>query len=73
MVTDKFTLDLLSRLADAQLALATSMKGITPSSKDYPEKSLQGIAEALEVIEALLLEVRLFVPRCDGESKPKLH
>ncbi|UVL26783.1 hypothetical protein [Pseudomonas donghuensis] len=32
MVTDKLTLILLSRLADAQLALATSMKGVTPSS-----------------------------------------
>ncbi|CAI8941426.1 MULTISPECIES: hypothetical protein [Pseudomonas] len=73
MVTDKLTLALLSRLADAQLALATSMKGVTPSSQGYPEKPLQSIAEALAVIEAALVEIGLFSDGGDSNEHTKLH
>ncbi|MDN7142662.1 hypothetical protein KC131_18600 [Pseudomonas sp. JQ170] len=57
MVSDKRTLSLLSRLADAQLALATSMRGISPSSEGYPEPALLRIAQAMEHIEAALVEI----------------
>lgn len=57
MVTDKLTLSLLSRLADAQLALATNMRGVTPATQGYPEQALQQIAQALEVVEATLVEI----------------
>ncbi len=73
MVTDKFTLDLLSRLADAQLALANSMNGVTPSSRSYPEDSLRSIAEALDAIDVLLLEVRQLIAQGDSSAAPKLH
>lgn len=73
MVTDKLTLSLLSRLADAQLALASSMKGVTPSSQVYPEKSLRSIAEALDVIEAALVEIGLFGDDSNATEHAKLH
>lgn len=73
MVTDKLTLALLSRLADAQLALATSMKGVTPSSQNYPEKSLRIIAEALDGIEVALVEVGLLNDGSDASEHAKLH
>lgn len=57
MVTDKLTLSLLSRLADAQLALATNMRGVTPTTQGYPDQALQQIAQALEAIEAALAEI----------------
>lgn len=57
MVTDKLTLSLLSRLADAQLALATNMRGVTPTAQGYPEQALRQIAQALEVVEAALVEI----------------
>lgn len=57
MVTDKFTLSLLSRLADAQLALATGMRGVTPTTQGYPEQALQRIANAMEAVEAALVEI----------------
>jgi len=57
MVTDKPTLSLLSRLADAQLALATNMRGVTPTTQGYPEPALQQISQALEVVEAALVEI----------------
>jgi len=43
MVTDKLTLALLSRLADAQLELATLMKGVTTACQGYPDEDLQRI------------------------------
>lgn len=57
MVTDKNTLLLLSRLADAQLALAESMRGMTPSNPSYPTGALERIAEALTLVEAAVLEI----------------
>lgn len=57
MVTDKLTLSLLSRLADAQLALATNMRGVTPTTQGYPEQELRQIAQALEAVEAALVEI----------------
>ncbi|MDD2059021.1 hypothetical protein N5D52_20950 [Pseudomonas sp. GD03860] len=57
MVSDKRTLSLLSRLADAQLALATSMRGVSPSTEGYPEQALQRIADAMENIEAALVDI----------------
>lgn len=73
MVTDKFTLDLLSRLADAQLALADSMNGVSSSSRNYPEDSLRSIAEALNAIDVLLLEVRQLINQGDLSAAPELH
>lgn len=73
MVTDKLTLILLSRLADAQLALATSMKGVTPSSLGCPEKQLQSIAEALAVIEVALVEIGMPSDNNGSNLNPKLH
>ncbi|MCW2272163.1 hypothetical protein D9M71_741070 [compost metagenome] len=58
MVSDKRTLSLLSRLADAQLALATSMRGVSPSTEGYPGPALLHIAEAMENIEAALVEIK---------------
>ncbi|MNJ68958.1 hypothetical protein D3C77_652540 [compost metagenome] len=73
MVTDKPTLILLSRLADAQLALATSMKGVTRSCLGYPESSLRSIAEALDAIEAALVVIGLFSDESDSGTSAKLH
>ncbi|PWB32355.1 hypothetical protein DCO48_13530 [Pseudomonas sp. SDI] len=73
MVTDKLTLDLLSRLANAQLALATSMKGVVASNRDYPQTSLQGIADALDVIESLLLDIGTLSDESGLALDPKLH
>ncbi|WP_210014948.1 hypothetical protein [Pseudomonas palmensis] len=73
MVTDKFTLDLLPRLADAQLALASSMNGVSSSSRNYPEDSLRSIAEALDAIDVLLLEVSQFIERGSLSVDPELH
>lgn len=73
MITDKLTLYLLSRLADAQLALANSMDGVTPSSRSYPENSLRSIAEALDAIDVLLLEVSQFIDRGNLSADPELH
>ncbi|MHC6224992.1 hypothetical protein ACYU03_09535 [Pseudomonas sp. X10] len=72
MVTDKLTLSLLSRLADAQLALATSMKGVTAGT-GYPAQSLNRISEALEVIEAALVEIGRFSSGSNSDSHAKLH
>ncbi|MND87520.1 hypothetical protein D3C76_924600 [compost metagenome] len=71
MVTDKLTLSLLSRLADAQLALATSMKGVTPISQGYPDEDLQRISEALEQIEASIAQIKASIDF--GNSQGKLH
>lgn len=57
MVTDTLTLALLSRLANVQLSLATSMKGITRDSMSYPAQSLEQISETLDALESLLEEV----------------
>ncbi|MBO9552195.1 hypothetical protein [Pseudomonas sp.] len=73
MVTDKLTLSLLSRMADAQLALATSMKGITPVSQGYPEGSLQRVAEALEQIEAALVEIDRLSAGSNSDFQTRLH
>ncbi|MNH04147.1 hypothetical protein D3C79_634280 [compost metagenome] len=71
MVTDKLTLSLLSRLADAQLALATSMKGVTPTYQGYPDEDLQRISEALEQIEASIAQIKASIDF--GNSQGKLH
>jgi len=73
MVTDKLTLSLLSRLADAQLALATNMRGVTPTTQGYPEQALQQIAQALEVIEAALVEIGKFNDASNSSPITKLH
>jgi hypothetical protein len=73
MVTDKLTLSLLSRMADAQLALATGMRGATPRSQGYAEGSLQRIAEALEQIEAALVEIDRFSTDSNSDVQTKLH
>ncbi len=73
MVTDKSTLMLLSRLADAQLALAESMRGITPSSPNYPVEALEKIAQALTLVEASLLEISRFSPNSGSNGATKLH
>lgn len=73
MVTDKFTLTLLSRLADAQLALATNMRGATSTTQGYPEQALQQIAQALEVIEAALVEIGTFSHASKSNPITKLH
>lgn len=73
MVTDKLTLSLLSRLADAQLALATGMRGATPRFQGYPEGSLKRIAEALEQIEAALVEIDRFSSGSNSDIQTKLH
>lgn len=73
MVTDKNTLILLSRLADAQLALAESMRGITPSSPSYPVEALEKIAQALTLVEASLLEISRFNPSSGSNGATKLH
>ncbi|WP_449432321.1 hypothetical protein [Pseudomonas putida] len=71
MVTDKLTLSLLSRLADAQLALATSMKGLTPTCQRYPAEALQQISQAIEQIEASLVEINAIIDVSD--TRAKLH
>ncbi len=73
MVTDELTLTLLSRLADAQLALATNMLGVTPTTQGYPEQALQQIAQALEVIEAALVEIGTFSDASKSNPITKLH
>ena len=73
MVTDKNTLILLSRLADAQLALAESMRGMTPASPTYPLESLERIAEALAVVEASLLDIRCIISAARPNGTTKLH
>ena len=73
MVTDKLTLSLLSRLADAQLALATNMRGIPPTAQRYPEQSLQQIAQALDAVEAAVVEIGRFNHASDTSPFIKLH
>lgn len=73
MVTDKNTLILLSRMADAQLALAESMRGITPSSPDYPIEALEKIDHALTLVEASLLEISRFHSSSGSNGATKLH
>ena len=73
MVTDKNTLILLSRLADAQLALAESMRGITPSSPGYPVEALEKIAQALTLVEASLLEISRFNSNSGSDGATRLH
>jgi len=71
MITDNLTLSLLSRLADAQLALATSMKGLTPESQGYPDEVLKNISESLDHIEASIAGIKAI---CEEEiSQGKLH
>ncbi len=73
MVTDKKTLFLLSRLADAQLALAKSMRGVTPASPVYPVESLQRISEALAIAEAALLDIQNTISGGGQNEVTKLH
>lgn len=73
MVSDKFTLSLLSRLADAQLALATNMRGVTPTTQGYPEPALKQIAQSLEVIEAALVEIGKLNDASKSNPITKLH
>lgn len=73
MVTDKNTLILLSRLADAQLALAESMRGVTPSSPGYPVEALGKIAQALTVVESSLLDISRFNSSGGSNGATKLH
>ncbi|MNE70378.1 hypothetical protein D3C80_1661680 [compost metagenome] len=73
MVTDKLTLSLLSRLADAQLALATNMRGVTPTIQGYPEQALQQIAQALEAVEAALVEIGELKDASNTSPFIKLH
>ena len=73
MVTDKNTLLLLSRLADAQLALAESMRGLKPSTPGYPSESLEKIAQALTLVEAYLLEISQFNTRSSSNGTTRLH
>lgn len=73
MVSDKLTLSLLSRLADAQLALATSMRGVTPTTQGYPEQALQQIAQALEAIETALVEIETLNNTSHSCPATKLH
>jgi hypothetical protein len=72
MVSDKNTLFLLSRLADAQLALAESMRGITTATPGYPIGPLERLAETLTTIDALLLEIGAATSsgKSNGASKP---
>ncbi|ENY78051.1 hypothetical protein C206_08709 [Pseudomonas putida TRO1] len=69
MVTDKLTLALLSRLADAQLELATLMKGVTTACQGYPDEDLQRISEALEQIEALIAQIRTSIDLANTQGK----
>lgn len=73
MVTDKLTLSLLSRLADAQLALATAMRGVDSTARGYPEQSLQDISKALEAIEASLLGIESLNLSESLKGSPRLH
>ncbi|MDU9394298.1 hypothetical protein [Pseudomonas sp. zfem002] len=73
MVTDKKTLLLLSRLADAQLALAESMRGITSLDQSYPTAALERIAEALTLVEASLLEIAQCKSGNRSNGATKLH
>jgi len=73
MVIDKNTLTLLSRLADAQLALAESMRGIRPSSPSYPAETLEKIAQALTLVEASLLEISRLNSRSGSNDATKIH
>ena len=73
MVTDKETLFLLSRLADAQLALAESMRGVTPASPVYPVEALQRISEALAIAEAALLDIQNTISGGGQDEVTKLH
>ncbi len=73
MVTDKNTLILLSRLANVQLALAESMRGITPSTLGYPAEELEKIAQALTLIEASLLDISRFNSTSGSNGATKLH
>jgi hypothetical protein len=73
MVTDKLTLSLLSRLADAQLALATSMRGVTTTTQGYPEQALKQIAQALETIETALVEIGTLNDTSHSSPATKLH
>lgn len=57
MVTDSLSLVLLSRLANFQLSLATSMKGISQDGMSYPGQSLERITRGLDALEVLLEEV----------------
>lgn len=73
MVTDKNTLLLLSRLADAQLALAESMRGITISSPTYPAEALERIDHAMTAVEACVLEIRSLTSTSASNGSTKLH
>lgn len=73
MVSDKLTLSLLSRLADIQLALATGMRGVTPSNPAYPDQALIRISQALEAVEAAVLEIERVSSASNSGAYTKLH
>lgn len=73
MVTDKNTLLLLSRLADAQLALAESMRGVTPSDPCYPATALERVAEGLTLVEVAVLEITKCTPNNGANGQAGLH
>ncbi len=74
MVTDPLTLLLLSRLANVQLSLATSMRGVTQDSVSYPAQSLEVISKTLDMLEDVLDAVaRITHTTDDGNRGGRLH
>jgi hypothetical protein len=73
MVSDKLTLSLLSRMADVQLALATGMKGITPTTQAYPEQTLLRISHALEIVEAAVVDIEQIRAANNSSAYTRLH
>jgi hypothetical protein len=73
MVSDKLTLLLLSRMADVQLALATGMKGITPTTQAYPEQTLLRISHALEIVEAAVVDIEQIRAASNSAAYTRLH
>jgi len=73
MVSDKLTLSLLARMADVQLALATGMKGITPTTQAYPEQALLRISHALEIVEAAVVDIEQIRAASNSGAFTRLH
>lgn len=73
MVSDKLTLSLLSRMADVQLALATGMRGIMPSTHEYPEQALQRFTHPMEIVEAAILDIQTINSTSSSKPDTKLH
>lgn len=73
MVSDKLTLSLLSRMADVQLALATGMKGVTPTTQGYPEQALLRISHALEIVEAAVVDIERIRVASNSGAYTRLH